>query len=144
MSRVKKTGKVYLVGAGPGDAGLITVRGLQCIQLAEIIVYDNLVNPSLLKHAQRDAEIIFAGKLPKKHTMTQDEINRAEWENPENWSDSLFRLYFSKRDSRVWVQKRGLGLGWTINLGHRQSVWWLIGVIVGPPVLTGLLRRRGQ
>ena len=74
----------------------------------------------------------------------QDEINRAEWENPENWSDSLFRLYFSKRDSRVWVQKRGLGLGWTINLGHRQSVWWLIGVIVGPLVLADLLRRRGQ
>ncbi|MGO9246678.1 MAG: uroporphyrinogen-III C-methyltransferase [Verrucomicrobiia bacterium] len=68
-------GKVYLVGAGPGDAGLITVRGLECIQLAEVIVYDNLVNPSLLKHARPDAEIIFAGKTSKQHTLTQDEIN---------------------------------------------------------------------
>ncbi|HTS17538.1 MAG TPA: uroporphyrinogen-III C-methyltransferase [Verrucomicrobiae bacterium] len=70
-----KTGKVYLVGAGPGDAGLITVRGLECIQRAEVIVYDNLVNPALLKHATPDAEIIFAGKMSKKHTLTQDEIN---------------------------------------------------------------------
>jgi uroporphyrinogen III methyltransferase/synthase len=70
-----KKGKVYLVGAGPGDAGLITVRGVECIQLAEVIVYDNLVNPSLLKHARADAEIIFAGKTSKKHTLTQDEIN---------------------------------------------------------------------
>jgi uroporphyrinogen III methyltransferase/synthase len=70
-----KRGKVYLVGAGPGDAGLITARGLECIQLAEVIVYDNLVNPSLLKHARPDAEIIFAGKMPRNHTLTQDEIN---------------------------------------------------------------------
>src|SRR5580704_10251928 len=74
---MKKTakGKVYLVGAGPGDAGLITVRGLECIQRADVIVYDNLVNPSLLKHARPDAAIIFAGKMPKKHTLTQEEIN---------------------------------------------------------------------
>ncbi|HUJ11977.1 MAG TPA: uroporphyrinogen-III C-methyltransferase [Verrucomicrobiae bacterium] len=68
-------GKVYLVGAGPGDAGLITVRGLECIQLADVVVYDNLVNPSLLRHARSDAEIIFAGKTSKKHTLSQDEIN---------------------------------------------------------------------
>jgi uroporphyrinogen III methyltransferase/synthase len=70
-----KKGKVYLVGAGPGDAGLITVRGLECIQMAEVIVYDNLVNSSLLKHARHDAEIIFGGKTSKQHTLTQDEIN---------------------------------------------------------------------
>ena len=68
-------GKVYLVGAGPGDAGLITVRGVECLQLADVIVYDNLVNPSLLKHARPEAEIIFAGKTSKKHTLTQDGIN---------------------------------------------------------------------
>jgi uroporphyrinogen III methyltransferase/synthase len=70
-----KKGKVYLVGAGPGDPGLITMRGLECIQLAEVIVYDNLVNPSLLRHARPDAEIIFAGKTSKEHILTQDEIN---------------------------------------------------------------------
>jgi uroporphyrinogen III methyltransferase/synthase len=72
---MRTKGKVHLVGAGPGDAGLITVRGLECIQLADVIVYDNLVNQSLLKHARPDAELVFAGKMSKKHTLTQDEIN---------------------------------------------------------------------
>ena len=72
---MKTKGKVYLVGAGPGDAGLITVRGFDCIKSADVIVYDNLVNQSLLRHARPDAELIFAGKMSKKHTLTQDEIN---------------------------------------------------------------------
>ena len=72
---MKKAGKVYLVGAGPGDVGLITVKGLECIQRAEVVVYDNLVNPALLKHARPEAELVFAGKLPKKHVMTQEETN---------------------------------------------------------------------
>jgi len=72
---MNNTGKVYLVGAGPGDVGLITVKGLECIQRADVIVYDNLVNPALLKHARAEAELVFAGKLPKKHVMTQEETN---------------------------------------------------------------------
>ncbi len=72
---MSNNGKVYLVGAGPGDARLITVRGLECIQCADVIVYDNLVNPSLLRHARAAAELIFAGKTPKKHTFTQSETN---------------------------------------------------------------------
>jgi len=72
---MKNKGKVYLVGAGPGDAGLITMRGMECIQAADVILYDNLVNASLLRHARADAELIFVGKTPKKHTLTQDEIN---------------------------------------------------------------------
>jgi uncharacterized membrane protein len=73
--------------------------------------------------------------------MTQDEINRAEWENPQNWSDSIIGLYFSKRDSRVWVPKRGIGLGWTLNLAHRQGAWLLLGLMLLPPLLRGLFRR---
>jgi uroporphyrinogen III methyltransferase/synthase len=69
------TGKVYLVGAGPGDPGLITLRGLECIQRADVIVYDYLSNPALLRHARPDAEIIYAGKQARDHTLTQDEIN---------------------------------------------------------------------
>ncbi len=72
---MKTNGKVYLVGAGPGDPGLLTVRGLECIERADVIVYDNLVNPSLLRHARPDAELIFAGKSAKKHTLSQDETN---------------------------------------------------------------------
>ncbi len=76
--------------------------------------------------------------------MTQEEINRTEWENPDNWSDPIIGLYFSKRDSRAWVPKRGLGWGWTLNLGHRHSVWWIAGLIAGPLVLSRLFGRRGR
>jgi uroporphyrinogen III methyltransferase/synthase len=56
------TGKVYLVGAGPGDPGLITVAGLERVQSADVILYDRLVSPRLLDHAREDAELIYVGK----------------------------------------------------------------------------------
>lgn len=68
-------GTVYLVGAGPGDPKLITVYGLECIQKADVIAYDRLVNQELLKHAKADAELIYCGKLPGKHHLIQDEIH---------------------------------------------------------------------
>ncbi|GLI53889.1 uroporphyrinogen-III C-methyltransferase [Thermodesulfovibrio yellowstonii] len=69
-------GKVYLVGAGPGDAGLITLKGIRAIQLADCIVYDFHINPRLLTYAKDGAEFIYAGKRGGHHEMTQDEINR--------------------------------------------------------------------
>ncbi len=71
-----KTGKVYLVGAGPGDPKLITLKGYEAIQKADVIVYDRLAHPSLLKHAREDAEKIYVGKLPDRHTLKQEEINQ--------------------------------------------------------------------
>ncbi len=68
-------GKVYLVGAGPGDPGLITVKGLECIKLAEVLIYDYLASPELLKYAPKNAEIIYVGKKGGDHTLSQDEIN---------------------------------------------------------------------
>lgn len=68
-------GKVFLVGAGPGDPKLITVYGLECIQQADVIAYDRLVNQELLKHAKEGAELVYCGKLPGKHHLIQDEIN---------------------------------------------------------------------
>ena len=72
---MKTAGKVYLVGAGPGDPELITVRGVECIQRADVVVYDYLANPALLRHARTDAELIYVGKSAGKHTLTQEEIN---------------------------------------------------------------------
>ncbi len=72
-----KVGKVYLVGAGPGDPGLITVRGKSLLERAEVVVYDYLASPKLLKHVPKDAKLIYAGKKGGvKHTHTQDEINQ--------------------------------------------------------------------
>jgi len=69
------SGKVYLVGAGPGDPGLLTIKGLECIKSADVIVYDFLASPELLKHASESAEIIYAGKKSGKHSMPQNGIN---------------------------------------------------------------------
>lgn len=68
-------GKVYLVGAGPGDPDLLTIKGLKCIQEADIILYDRLVNKELLQHAKKEATFIYCGKLPKCHTLKQENIN---------------------------------------------------------------------
>ncbi|MDQ1329939.1 MAG: uroporphyrinogen methyltransferase / synthase, partial [Thermodesulfobacteriota bacterium] len=70
-----KKGKVYLVGAGPGDPGLITVKGRECIAHADVIIYDYLASPSLLKNAKKDSEIIYVGKQGGDHTLSQEEIN---------------------------------------------------------------------
>lgn len=69
------TGIVYLVGAGPGDPKLITIKGLECIQKADVLVYDRLANPRLVNMARADAELIFAGKSPENHALKQNEIN---------------------------------------------------------------------
>lgn len=76
MKQTMNIGKVYLVGAGPGDPKLITVRGLEAIRKADVVVYDRLANPLLLKQMKPGAEKIFVGKLPDKHMIKQEEINR--------------------------------------------------------------------
>jgi uroporphyrinogen III methyltransferase/synthase len=68
-------GKVYLVGAGPGDPGLLTIKARDLIAAAGCIVYDHLVNPVLLAHAAPDAELIYAGKERGKCAMRQETIN---------------------------------------------------------------------
>jgi len=67
--------KVYLVGAGPGDPGLITVKGKECIEAAEVVIYDYLAAPTLLNYAPQNAEMIYVGKKGGDHTLSQDEIN---------------------------------------------------------------------
>ena len=73
---MKSQGMVYLVGAGPGDAGLLTLRGAQLLGRADVVVYDALVNPDLLRLAPKSAEIIFGGKRSKDHAIPQEDLNR--------------------------------------------------------------------
>ena len=68
-------GKCVLAGAGPGDLGLVTLRAKEAIEHAEVVVYDYLCNPEILKWASPDAEIVYAGKKAGRHTFTQTEIN---------------------------------------------------------------------
>ncbi len=71
----KEKGKCFLVGAGPGDPGLVTLRAKECVGQAEVVVYDYLSNPEILKWAPETAEIIYAGKKAGAHTLGQEEIN---------------------------------------------------------------------
>jgi uroporphyrinogen III methyltransferase/synthase len=71
----KKSGICFLVGAGPGDLGLVTLRAKECIERAEVLVYDYLCNPEMLKWAPEGVEKIYAGKKAGEHTLTQEEIN---------------------------------------------------------------------
>jgi uroporphyrinogen III methyltransferase/synthase len=75
MNNKTTLGKVYLVGAGPGDPGLITIKGLECIKKADVIIYDYLASTTLLQHAKADTELIYVGKKGSDHTFSQDEIN---------------------------------------------------------------------
>src|SRR4030042_6233955 len=70
-----KHGKVYLVGAGPGDPGLITVKGLECLRKADVVIYDRLVDDRLLEEPSPDAEKIYVGKGHGCHALEQKEIN---------------------------------------------------------------------
>ncbi|HMM05168.1 MAG TPA: uroporphyrinogen-III C-methyltransferase [Clostridiales bacterium] len=70
-----KNGKVYLVGAGPGDYGLITVKGLETIAIADVLVYDRLINGQLISRAPAACEKIYVGKQAANHALPQDQIN---------------------------------------------------------------------
>jgi len=70
------TGKVYLLGAGPGDPGLITHKAMECIQNCDVIIYDYLASPALLSISDRQTEQIYVGKKGGDHTMKQEQINQ--------------------------------------------------------------------
>lgn len=67
--------KVYLTGAGPGDIELLTIKALRVIKEADVVIYDNLANPEILKEAKNACEFVYVGKEKDKHIMPQDEIN---------------------------------------------------------------------
>lgn len=68
-------GKVYLIGAGPGDPDLLTLKAVKAIQSSDVILYDHLLNPETLRHCKEDAEVVFVGKSKGDHHLNQEEIN---------------------------------------------------------------------
>ena len=101
------TGKVYLVGAGPGDPGLMTVKGLECVKQADVLIYDFLASPTLLKHARETAEIIYVGKKGGDHTLPQDRINA---------------LIVEKAKSGLTVIRLKGGAGWAVGVAITEVV----------------------
>ena len=74
-------GKVYLTGAGPGDVELLTVKALRMVREADVIIYDRLANPDILKEAKDGCEFIYVGKEDSNHSLPQDEINEVIYQN---------------------------------------------------------------
>ena len=82
-----KTGKVWLVGAGPGDIGLFTLKGLKVLEQADVVVYDSLVGQGVLSRIPENARLINVGKRASHHIMRQENINQVLLEG------SLMRLF---------------------------------------------------
>ncbi len=72
---------VYLTGAGPGDIDLLTVKALRVVREADVIIYDRLANPDILKEAKDGCEFVYVGKEDKKHSLPQDQINEVIYQN---------------------------------------------------------------
>ena len=75
MGNALKRAHVYLVGAGPGDPKLLTLRGKECLEVADVVLYDHLANPELLRYAPVDAERIYVGRKGRGTYRDQKEIN---------------------------------------------------------------------
>jgi len=106
--------KVYLTGAGPGDLELLTIKALRVIQGADVIIYDKLANPEILKEAKEGAHFIYVGKEDKHHIMPQDEINATIYESALKY-DSVVRLkggdpfvFGRGGEEALYLQERGV------------------------------------
>ncbi|MBU0899232.1 uroporphyrinogen-III C-methyltransferase, partial [bacterium] len=70
------SGKVFLVGAGPGDPDLITLKAINCLKEADVVIYDYLIDKELLDYTKIETELIYAGKYSKHHVLSQEKINK--------------------------------------------------------------------
>lgn len=82
--KTKGPGKVYLVGAGPGDPGLLTLKGKECLEAADVVLYDYLANPVLLQYAPAKAERIYVGRRGRGQYQDQTDINRLLIDRAQN------------------------------------------------------------
>ncbi len=120
---IMKHGKVYLVGAGPGAPGLITVKGLECLRKADVVIYDRLIDDSLLEESPSKAERIYVGKGRDCHAVEQKEINL---------------LMVSKaREGKTVVRLKG-GDPFVLGRGGEEAE-----VLAANRIVNALLRRRG-
>ena len=105
--------KVYLIGAGPGDPGLLTIKGKDILEKADVVVYDYLANDTLLGYARPDAERIYVGKVAGNHALPQDGINKLIIEKAKE-GKIVARLkggdpyIFGRGGARAYAEKSGV------------------------------------
>ena len=100
-----KTGKVWLVGAGPGDIGLFTLKGLKVLEQADVVVYDSLVGQGVLSRIPENARLINVGKRASHHIMRQENINQVLLEEEGSSCGAPER----RRSIPLWKRRRGAG-----------------------------------
>ncbi|SNZ10352.1 uroporphyrin-III C-methyltransferase [Persephonella hydrogeniphila] len=101
-------GKVYIVGAGPGDPELLTLKALKAIKKADVILYDRLINPEILLHAKPGCELVYVGKEDGKHILEQDKIN--------------FLLYEFAKSNEIVVRLKG-GDPFVFGRGGEEAIF---------------------
>ena len=108
-------GKVYLTGAGPGDIDLLTVKALRVVREADVIIYDRLANPDILKEAKEGCEFVYVGKEDGRHTLPQHEINEVIYQNALK-HDKVVRLkggdplvFGRGGEEAKYLKERGVG-----------------------------------
>ena len=94
-----KTGKVWLVGAGPGDIGLFTLKGLKVLEQADVVVYDSLVGQGVLSRIPENARLINVGKRASHHIMRQENINQVLLEEAQKGLRVVRLNFFGKMES---------------------------------------------
>ncbi|DAB28200.1 MAG: uroporphyrinogen-III C-methyltransferase [Sulfurimonas sp. RIFOXYD12_FULL_33_39] len=107
-------GKVYLTGAGPGDIELLTLKALRVIKEADVIIYDRLANPDILKEAKNGCEFVYVGKEDGRHIVPQDDINEVIYQNALKY-ENVVRLkggdpfvFGRGGEEAVYLQERGI------------------------------------
>ena len=108
-------GKVYLTGAGPGDIELLTVKALRLVKEADVIIYDRLANPDILKEAKDGCEFVYVGKEDSHHTLPQEEINEVIYQNALK-HECVVRLkggdplvFGRGGEEAIYLKERGVG-----------------------------------
>ncbi len=106
--------KVYLTGAGPGDLELLTIKALRVVREADVIIYDRLANPEILKEARDDCQFIYVGKEDSKHTLPQEEINELIYQSALKY-ENVVRLkggdpvvFGRGGEEGIYLKKRGI------------------------------------
>ncbi len=107
-------GKVYLTGAGPGDIELLTVKALRLVKEADVIIYDRLANPEILKEAKNGCEFIYVGKEDSHHTLPQEDINEVIYQSALQY-ETVVRLkggdplvFGRGGEEAIYLKKRGI------------------------------------